>query len=182
MSQNTKYIDIDYAQLEQLVEKLHTDISASGWKPDYIAGISRGGLVPAVMLSHRMKCPLNVLKISLRDHAETESNLWMAEDAFGYVYSEPDVRQLESEKKQILILDDINDTGATFNWIKTDWSSGCLPSSSAWNTVWHQNVKFAVLVNNSASEFSTVDFSALTINKAEDPAWVNFPWEVWWKR
>jgi uncharacterized protein len=182
MNQNTRFIDINYAQLESLVDKLYTDIVASGWTPDYVAGISRGGLIPAVMLSHRLGCPLNTLKINLRDHSETESNLWMAEDAFGYVYAEPSVRQLESEKKQILIVDDINDTGATFNWIKTDWSSGCLPSSGAWNSVWHQNVKFAALVHNESSEFTNLDFHAMIINKADDPVWINFPWETWWKK
>ena len=45
--------------------------------------------------------------------------------------------------KNILIVDDINDTGATFNWIKKDWQSGCLPDNEAWNNVWGNNVRFA---------------------------------------
>ena len=48
----------------------------------------------------------------------SESNTWMSEDAYGYPGSDTD-----ENKKNILIVDDINDTGATFNWIKEDWES-----------------------------------------------------------
>ena len=37
-------------------------------------------------------------------------------------------------RKNILIVDDINDTGATFNWIKEDWPSGCLPMDTRWGS------------------------------------------------
>jgi hypoxanthine phosphoribosyltransferase len=61
-------------------------MAQSKWVPDYIVGITRGGLNPAVMLSQYLNVPLNTLKISLRDADENgcESNLWMSEDAFGY--------------------------------------------------------------------------------------------------
>ena len=68
----------------------------------------------------------------------------MAEDAFGY---------LESKQKNILIVDDINDTGATFNWIVNDWQDNCLPDDTHWRNVWCENVRFAVLTDNLASDF-----------------------------
>jgi hypoxanthine phosphoribosyltransferase len=83
--------------------------------------------------------------------------------------------------KNILIVDDINDTGATLNWIKKDWPSGCLPDCSSWDTVWNNNVRFAVLVDNQNSEFDNIDYSGTEINKAEDDVWVVFPWENWWE-
>ena len=95
------------------------------------------------------------LKVSLRDDdSESESNCWMSEDAFGYVSEEEQTvvgcRWDNFKRQKILIVDDINDTGATFNWIKEDWTSGCLPMEhDAWNTVWNgdqANVRFATLI------------------------------------
>jgi hypoxanthine phosphoribosyltransferase len=92
----------------------------------------------------------------------------MAEDAF--------------EGKNILIVDDINDSGATLNWIKNDWPSGCLPSDNKWNEVWGASVRIAVLYDNEASESAMpISYSAVDINKTNDPCWVVFPWEDWWK-
>ena len=54
------------------------------WRPDYIVGLTRGGLIPAVWLSEYLDIPMHTLEVKLRDHSNTESNLWMAEDAFGY--------------------------------------------------------------------------------------------------
>lgn len=192
---------INQREFKNLVNKLCRDISNSGWRPDYIVGITRGGLMPAVMISHYFDVPCQTLKVSLRDGDGGESNLWMAEDALGYpkqeifVEDENDVGSvLEAASsllempepppyKNILIVDDINDSGATFNWIMEDWRSGCLPDDSDWESVWNENVKFAVLVDNLASQCKVkMDFSGIEINKAEEDVWVDFPWEDWWTK
>ena len=81
-------------------------------------------------------------------------------------------------------MDDINDSGATLDWLRQDWQSGCLPQeTNAWNRVWNNTVRFAVLIDNLASGCGVkMDYSACEINKSEDPSWVVFPWEDWWKR
>lgn len=155
----------------QVAELVH-QIITSDWKPDYIVGLTRGGVTPAVMLSHYLGVKMYTLDVRLRegDDVGPESNAWMAEDAFGYV----------QDPMNILIVDDINDTGATFNWIKQDWASGCLPDNPKWKNIWHDNVKFAVLTNNLASP-TCVDYSAQEVNKAEEDCWLVYPWEEWWK-
>ena len=145
------------------------------WRPDYIVGLTRGGLIPAVMMSHTLDIPMHTLEVKLRDHANTESNLWMAEDAFGY-HDHP-------ATTNILIVDDINDSGATLNWIKQDWQSSCLPNDPKWADVWNTNVRIATLFDNESSKSElVVDYTAVTINKAEEDVWIDFPWESWWKR
>ena len=162
------------------VAKLCRNITNSGWRPDYVVGITRGGLVPAVMISHLFDVPLQTLKVSLRGKVDTETNAWMADEAFGYDYNiTPD--QYPKMRKNILLVDDINDTGATFEWIINDWQGCCMPSNKAWDTVWHNNVRFAVIVENLSSNMTT-DFNAIEINKSEDDVWIEFPWEEWWAK
>lgn len=139
------------------------------WRPDYVVGLTRGGLLPAVMISHWLDIPMHSLNVSLRDHEASESNLWMAEDAFN--------------GKNILIVDDINDSGATLNWIIKDWPSGCFPNDPKWEKVWNNNVRFAVVVDNLSSQCQyAMDYSGMEVNKAEKDVWIEFPYEEWWTK
>jgi xanthine phosphoribosyltransferase len=139
-----------------------------------VVGLTRGGLVPANLISQYLGCRMETLKVSLRDDTECESNLWMAEDAFGHEMERP---------KRILIVDDINDTGATLNYIREDWPSGCFPDNPRWTEVWGSNVRVAVLVDNESSKSEIpVSYSAVDLNKAEQDSWIVFPWEEWWQR
>ena len=179
------------------VHSIIREMNNQNWRPDYVVGLTRGGLIPAVMISQYLGCRMETLNVSLRDSTGgPESNLWMAEDAFGYIPTdertdaEIEISMLPvkgdtsdpKKRKKILVVDDINDTGATLDWIKQDWPSGCLPDDPAWNNIWNNNVRFAVLVNNEASNFKDVDYVGTSINKLEDPCWVVFPWESWWTR
>ena len=182
-------LNLSNSDLRNCVHAIIRQLNADGFKPHYIVGVTRGGLIPAVMLSHYLNVPMHTLKVSLLEGSDDdcESNLWMSEDAFGYVPKEEQEiiksRWDVSKKKNILIVDDINDTGATFNWIKKDWQSSCLPNEDfAWEHVWKNNVRFATLVDNESSNFHDVKYSGMSINKTEDPdIWVNFPWESWWE-
>ena len=187
-------------QLKGIVAKLCREITNSNWKPDYIVGLTRGGLTPAVMISHYFNIPMHTLSVSLRDSNNgPESNLWMAEDALGpqtperYIDNENDIGgilsaaadllEIGSTYKNILIVDDINDSGATINWIMNDWRSNCFPGDDSWDEVWNHNVKFAVLVDNLASNCQVkMDYVGMEINKAENNVWVDFPWEDWWTK
>jgi len=188
---------INQHELNGYIAKICRKIFLSKWKPDYIVGISRGGLVPGVMISQYLNVPLWTLNVSLRDGDGGESNLWMAEDAFGYVNKEDrEIVTIEGSgipmesdptdpkrRKNILIVDDINDTGATLNWIMNDWPSGCFPDDNTWHEVWNNNVKFAVVVDNLASKCNVkIDYVGMEINKAENDVWIDFPWEDWWTK
>ena len=190
---------ISQEKLKGIVQDLCRQITNSNWRPDYIVGISRGGLVPAVMLSHYLNIPMKPLQVSLRDGGECVSDCGMAEDALGYpkqeIFIEDDkdvgtvldaagsLLEQGETYKNILIVDDINDSGATFNWLIKDWKSSCLPNDPDWKHVWNNNVKFAVLVNNLASKCEVkMDFVGIEVNKAKNDVWVEFPYEIWWKQ
>jgi hypoxanthine phosphoribosyltransferase len=130
---------INNDQFTGLVGKICRDITLSGWRPEYVVGLTRGGLTPAVMISHYFGVPCETLKVSLRDGGEPETNCWMAEDAYGYTSREVDFFEgnpmellNEGRAKEILIVDDINDSGATINWIMEDWPGGCMCGFILW--------------------------------------------------
>jgi len=180
-----KKIYINHNQLQGHVLELIRQIHIDGWKPDYVVGITRGGLLPAVLISQYLSLPMHAIKVSLRDGQpdDCESKLWMAEDAVGYIsfYDRTEnVASNPADRKNILIVDDINDSGATIAWIKNDWQGGCLPNDAVWDDVWGNNVRVAVVVNNLASS-QEVDYSSMEINKEEDPSWIVFPVENWWE-
>ena len=165
----------------QTQEILRQIVTRDSWRPDYVVGITRGGLVPANLISQYLDCPMHTLKVSLRDGAEQESNLWMAEDAYGHRDFDPMCGN--DGRKNILIVDDINDSGATLNWIRKDWKSSCFPKDARWKQIWGSNVRVACLYDNESSASKLdVMYSAVSINKSADPAWIVFPWESWWQK
>ena len=76
-----------WQDIERMCTSIVTQMYNDNWKPDYIVGITRGGNVPATIISNMTGIRCEALKVSLRD-GETgktgDSMLWMSEDAFGY--------------------------------------------------------------------------------------------------
>jgi len=165
-----KKIYYSWKDVEGACLDIARQVISSQWRPDYIVGITRGGAIPAVMLSQFFGVPMRPLQVSLRDGGDCTSDLGMAEDAFGH----------EEDPKNILIVDDINDQGSTIAWIKQDWPSGCFPDHNQWTKTWGHNVRFATLTNNMASK-ETVDYSVWEVNKAEEDCWLVYPWEEFWR-
>lgn len=157
--------------VQRMCADICQQIALDGWRPDYVVGITRGGNIPATLISHYLNVRCEALKIKMRDLEPDEdgtcSDCGMAEDAY--------------DGKKILVVDDINDTGETFNWLINDWPAGCHPSDDRWNTTWDNNVRFATLTENLASKFEHVRYHADEVNKTEQNVWLVYPWETWWK-
>ena len=146
-----------WVDVEIMCQQLLGQMYNENWRPDYIVGITRGGNVPATILSNMTGIRCEALKVSLRDGetGKTRDSIdWMAKDA--------------QAGKKILVVDDINDTGATFDWISKDWKLD--PKM--------HNVRFAVLTENLSSEFDNVKYHCDEVNKAEKDVWLVYPWEI----
>ena len=143
---------ISWENFDFLSNQLYRQLSNDNWSPDLVVGLTRGGLTLGVVLSHRLQLPMLALNLSLRDHVQHDNCQLLSQ-------------QLE-QGRQLLVVDDINDTGATIRYIKQSLQ---LDNSST-------QVKFAVLVHNLASA-ETVNYQSISINKDLDSSWVVFPWE-----
>lgn len=139
------------SQVLALAEQIHVD----PWRPSFIIGIGRGGLAPAVYLSHATGLPM----LSV-DHSSEVPDFADA----------PLVRLAARAKggERLLFLDDINDTGGTIAKLrKALIDAGAAP----------QNVRFATLIDNVGSS-ERVDYRARTIDRAITKDWFVFPWEA----
>jgi len=105
-----------------------------------------------VYLSHRLNVSHEALDVRLRDHT-AKPNLSVLEKAFAF-------------QNKILIIDDINDSGATFQYILDNFGKR------------EDRIRFAALINNKPSPVK-MDYHGYQINKDEVPAWIVFPWEEW---
>lgn len=161
-------LSLSWADTETLVSEIARQIYVSGWRPDLIIGVDRGGLPASIMLSHYLDIPHETVKVSLRDGGVCESVTWAPSDVIN--------------GSRILIVDDINDSGATQAWLREDWA-GCVEGVCAdFDQIhWHQDVRFAALVSNESSP-EICDYSGMSINKMERDVWIDFPWESWWNR
>ena len=101
---------------------------ATSFKPTHIVGITRGGLIPAVMLSHSFDLPMETLGVSFRDNKATHHTKFKPIDDARY-----------------LIVDDINDSGTTFKVVSDIFRNRRLVFATA------------ALINKEKSDFS-VDF------------------------
>jgi xanthine phosphoribosyltransferase len=156
----TTIIDYGYEEFRDGVNHIAKSVQESGFQPDYIVGVVRGGSVPSVYLSHKLKVPVVMVAWSTRDNfLERESNCWIPEDIMN--------------GKKILVVDDIVDGGDTIRELLADWQSsvagvGKLPVD---------NLRVAAMYYNTAQDVN-VDFYHREINRNEDQRWVIFPWEA----
>jgi hypoxanthine phosphoribosyltransferase len=160
------------------LERIIISLAESGFAPDYILGIARGGLVPAVYLSHRLDVPMLSVRISLRDHSHTDDLEVVA-------------NKLRKGKK-ILMIDDICDSGDTLRLIQDllldsvdvgeptpAWAEQMFDYTPPAPSYAITHLKSAVLIQNLGQDIFTPDYIGRNINKAEEDRWVVFPWEEW---
>ena len=88
-------------EMRRDVNTLCREIVLDKFDPCCIVGLSRGGLLPGVMMSHWLNKPFKPVKAALRDFPEWEDYLPRKTD------------------ERVLIVDDICDSGETFTRMKS---------------------------------------------------------------
>lgn len=120
-------------------------------KFDVIIGVSRGGLIPATILSHRLSVPLIPISysaISGKGDDRNHDNILPIVDS-----------------KSILIVDDICDSGYTLRELVDHYSNE--------NTIVYTAVTHFKLLDN---PIIIPDFYWVSVSEETD-GWIHFPWE-----
>ena len=152
-------------QMRADLQDIIRQITHSDFKPDVIVGIARGGLVPATMLSHYFGLPLMVINYSLRDNKVSHTS------------EINDLVQSLNKGKDVLIVDDICDSGLTMRKVVDEVTSEFNGSADEFTA----SCKVAVLWNNTSQDVFEPDFVGREISRADDERWIIFPYEEWWK-
>ena len=129
------------------LNKIIEQIENSNWSPEVIFSINRGGCIPGIYLSHRLSLKHKVIDIQFRDSNRP-----------------PDFKMVKQKIKKfenILLVDDINDSGKT---LKTIYDL---------INAYPKNIYNATLIYNQESSIKT-DFYGKIIKN-----WYVFPWEEW---
>ncbi len=98
--------NISWNEIDSWIELLRKSVTDSNYKPDVLVGVTRGGLIPVVLLSDKLDA-LRVLTITVRH--------WPVP---GKMMEEAQVTQDFEEDlsgKRILLVEDIADTGKSFH-------------------------------------------------------------------
>ncbi len=138
----------------QGINSIGEQILASGWKPTAILGISRGGLIPAAMLSYMLD--VRLIQAVRVQHYDNQHNRLDSGPQFVDGPEPFATHQIQTER--LLIVDDIVDTGETLKLVL----QAVEPHTS--------EVKVAALYVRSNQQ-NTADWHW----RVEDE-WVIFPW------
>lgn len=137
------------------VHALASELGASDWQPSLLVGVGRGGLAPAVYLSHATGWPMVSIDFStpIPEFNAALIDVLAARTRAG---------------ERLLFVEDINDSGRTIAAMRAQ-----LAAAGADGT----NLRFAVLLDNRVSSVG-VDYRFRTIDRTVTKDWFIFPWEA----
>ena len=156
---------IEWKTIHDAIKKIENVLIDNKFKPDLIVGISRGGLIPAIMLSHKLKCrKFGILKIK-----RSKS------DEMGQIFEENsgifEGSLLPLNAKNILLIDDIVAYGKTIDIAKKKVKE-IYKDANLFTISLFVNVERLNEIDKTPDAF--VDFFYEKTIKEE---WISFPWE-----
>ncbi len=141
-------IILSWEDIEKITDELTEKIKVGNFKPDYLIGITAGGLIPLFFLAKKLKVD-NIFTISI-----AKNNKRIAEDLL------PDINLKD---KNILLIDEITESGNSLRQAKEFLR----------NKYSDSEIKTATLgINKDKCKFFP-DFH-IVIQQRE---WIVFPWE-----
>jgi hypoxanthine phosphoribosyltransferase len=150
-------LKLDWDNIDFLINCIADQIQHKRIKFDSIIALGRGGLIPGAALSYKLGVlDLQNLGISTReDNGKYIDTL---------IYQKP---QEVNKKYNILVVDDINDSGRTFTAVKSLLKSQY--------DIDDKNVYFASLIKRNGTEF--VESNTISGNTVYSTSWLQFPWD-----
>ena len=151
----TVFTHIPQADFVAAIRTLAAALAADDWKPDFIIGVGRGGLAPAVFLSHATGLPMLSVDYSsqVKDFADAPLEK---------------LAKRTQDGERLLFLDDINDSGRTIGHLREKLAEGGAIVGA---------IRFATLIDN-VSSAQRVEYRARTIDRRVTKDWFIFPWEA----
>lgn len=137
------------------VAALAAALADDDWRTDLLVGVGRGGLSPAVFLSHATGLPMVSIDFST---PIPEFNAALIEALAARTRA----------GEHLLFVEDINDSGRTIAAIRAQMAAAGGIAG---------NARFAVLIDNAVS-CERVDYRFREIDRTVTKDWFVFPWEA----
>lgn len=144
-------LNLGWDEIKSAVDSLCYQIKF--FKPILVVGVSRGGLIPATMISHRLNLPLET--INANTYEGTRRILEKPTRIEGW---EPGYNT-----NRVIVVDDIMDSGQTYRAILAE-TGGITPK-----------FRFATLIDKTPRSFPD---HSLYYSQVSKNVWVRFPWEL----
>jgi len=146
-------VKLSWEDIEKITDELANKIKVSGFNPDYIIGITTGGLIPLYFLAKKLDDIDNILTISATSYDKDRKK------DLRIIY----LPKVDLSGKKVLLIDDIAETGDTLKKI----------SEVIINQYKVGELKTATLGANTDKCKFYPDFYVVE----EKGEWVVFPWE-----
>ena len=152
-----KKLYLTWTDIDNMMSDITQQMATKMLRPHVVLGPGRGGYPIGVMMSHYFDIPFHGFEWQTRD---------------GDVEDSEQLKALLSKyfsSYNIVIIDDINDTGRTLNGIHDVVCSEGL----------NECVTYVSLLEKMSSDFST-QICAKELDEEEGKQWIVFPYEEWW--
>lgn len=150
----TRFTHFPYEEFVAATLALAAQVKGESWQPDFLIGIGRGGLTPAVFLSHATDIPMLSVDVSAAVPAFSDDLL-------------AKLARRTAAGERLLFVDDINDSGATIRALRQGITAADGDLA---------NTRFATLLDNVRS-IERVEYAFRTVDRAVQKDWFVFPWE-----
>jgi len=143
---------LSWEDVEKAIDELADKIEASGFKPDYIVGVTTGGLIPLSLLAKKLQID-KILTVSASSYEKDKQK----ELKITYL------PEIDLSNKKILLVDEIAETGTSLKGI----------TQAITDKYKLKELKTATLGVNKDKCTFWPDFYVIV----EQGDWVVFPWE-----
>lgn len=141
--------------INHIITILKTKLDELNVKPDLVIGIGRGGLVPAVYTAYHFDVDLTNMGLTSYTGQQQLNEIKIRQG--------PTINHCNHNN--ILIVDDINDTGNTFQFV-SDYLTNTIGMPV-------ENLTFLSIFGKRSSKFKSV-----VCEYIDEDNWICFPWEL----